>query len=656
MRSFRHTLHARALAGYAVLATAFSWPLPLRLGTHLVGVPAGDTGVYVWNLWVFSHELTTRHAHPLFTSTIFSLDTRADLSLHNYTIFADLLAVPLLPLFGVVGTFNVLYLLMLVVNGYAMFLLARHVSRGAVEAWLAGALFAFAPCLIARSTAHFSLVMAAPLPLFVLLLRRMDQRPGWATAAAAGTVLAWAALCDPYYGVYCLLLGAWHLTARSITVRFSRRGPHPRAWYTMRSLDVLTVLVGALVAWVAATGGTSIGVLGQTLHMRTLYTPVLMLAVLVLAGIAARVHTGIAVRQSPLRVPLLRLAPCAASCSILLMSPVLYALGTRVAQGRYVTPTVFWRTSTPGVDLLSFLAPNPNHPLFSGLSKAWLTREPGGFEENVASITFVALLAIVCAVRWGGFRLPRYWTALGLLCAAVTAGPFVRLGGVFTYVPTPWAIARYLPIIGGARAPARFMAVVMVAVAVLFALALKALGDRFPSRRRVILVVASCALLFELLPAPRALHSAEVPAIYRQIASDPRHIRVLELPFGVRSGIWSVGNFSAASQFYQTFHHKPLIGGYLSRVSQHRVAAMRRRPILDALIHLSEGRDVSPDLRRSLRAIGPSFVERARVGYVVVDRSRAAATLIDFAVDVLRLEKIGEAGERELYRPVPPVR
>ena len=44
------------------------------------------------------------------------------------------------------------------------------------------------------------------------------------------------------------------------------------------------------------------------------------------------------------------------------------------------------------------------------------------------------------------------------------------------------------------------------------------------------------------------------------------HREVLELPFGVRDGTSSHGNFTARSQFFQTYHHKPLIGGYLSRV------------------------------------------------------------------------------------------
>ena len=61
--------------GYVLAALAFSWPLPLHLGTHFTGDPGGDTGVYVWNQWVFHQELTTGH-NPLATEKILSLTSR----------------------------------------------------------------------------------------------------------------------------------------------------------------------------------------------------------------------------------------------------------------------------------------------------------------------------------------------------------------------------------------------------------------------------------------------------------------------------------------------------------------------------------------------------------------------------------------------------
>jgi len=62
--------HALALTAYAAAAVLFTWPLVLHLGTHVTGPPTGDTGVYLWNIWVFQHELLDHHQFRLFTSTI----------------------------------------------------------------------------------------------------------------------------------------------------------------------------------------------------------------------------------------------------------------------------------------------------------------------------------------------------------------------------------------------------------------------------------------------------------------------------------------------------------------------------------------------------------------------------------------------------------
>ncbi len=191
----------------------------------------------------------------------------------------------------------------------------------------------------------------------------------------------------------------------------------------------------------------------------------------------------------------------------------------------------------------------------------------------------------------------------------------------------------------------------MLAAAVILGLALKSLLDRYQFRRWPVLGAAAALLLLELCPAPRMLFDASIPAIYAAISADSRDVRVLELPFGVRDGLSSFGNFSSSSQFYQTHHQKRLIGGYLSRVSRDHLESTRRRPVLTALMALSEGRDVPAGDLDVAKRRGRTFVQAANLGYVVVDRQRAAPRLIDFAVEAMDLEKVGEAGDRELYRP-----
>jgi hypothetical protein len=117
----------------------------------------------------------------------------------------------------------------------------------------------------------------------------------------------------------------------------------------------------------------------------------------------------------------------------------------------------------------------------------------------------------------------------------------------------------------------------------------------------------------------------------------------------------SVGNFTARSQFFQTMHGKKLIGGYLSRVSKRRVSDARRDPMMDALAWLAEGRELDASRWAALVEQGPAFIERAGIGYVVIDLARSSELNREFARQAFRLRLLETDGPFELYRPeVPP--
>jgi hypothetical protein len=650
MGSPRHRReHGFALLGYVVAAIVFTWPLAMHIGTQLTGPPTGDTGVYVWNQWVFQNEVLENRSLPYFTNKIFSLSGPANLSLHNYTAFQDIVAMPLIRWLGVVATFNVVYLLMTVLTGYAVFLLARHVTGSTAESWLAGLLFAWSPVLVTRGMGHFSLVAAAPLAIFLLLLLRAAARPRLRDALALGATVWWAASSDAYYAVYCVMIAALFLLARMMTIQ--RRPAQGRVRVVWWTVDVVMCGVAGLVLFIVLSGGWQFTFLGRSASMHSLYTPMLVLTLLACARIAWMYRPRVVPFDRAACMRVLRLGTAAVIVATVMLSPVLYAVGVRLADNRWDRERIFWRSSPRGVDLISYVLPNPNHPFAPEALRAWLTTaRPDAYLENVASLTFVALITI--GVAWyRGWRIPRLWAGFAVAFGLLALGPFIHVAGINTEIPGPWAFLRYVPVIGLARTPARFSVVLMLAVAVLFAGALAWLGSRRPERRRMLLATIGAVLVFELLPAPRPLYSAAIPRIYHEMTSAPADARVLELPIGVRDGTLSVGDFTARSQFFQTAHGRPLIGGYLSRISKRRVADVRRNPMVDALIWLSEGRLLDESRRRTLTESGPDFIHRSRVGFVVIDRSRTPDALQDFAVRALNLQFVDRDGVLELYRP-----
>src|SRR4030095_101330 len=140
--------------GYVLAALAFSWPLPIHLATHLTGDPGGDTGVYVWNQWVFHEELVTGH-NPLATEKILALTSRVDLTQHNYTAFLNMLALPLISRLGVIASFNVVFLAVCVLNAVMMYGLARRVTAAnRWEAWLARLGFGLVAAVLRTTSGH----------------------------------------------------------------------------------------------------------------------------------------------------------------------------------------------------------------------------------------------------------------------------------------------------------------------------------------------------------------------------------------------------------------------------------------------------------------------------------------------------------------------
>ena len=634
--------------GYVCAAVLFTWPLALHLGTAFTGDPGGDTGVYVWNQWVFQHEAVVAHRNPLSTEQILSLTQRVDLSQHNYTAFLNILALPLIGWLGVVATFNVVFLTVTVLTAVATYALARRVTAATrFEAWLAGLAFAWSPVLVARSTAHFSLVAAAPLAAFLLCLINADRSKRPRDAALAGLCIAWAAFCDVYYAVYCLLIACAYLASRLLRVHFQREAPPaPIRW----TLDLMLLSLVGLIVGLLLGRSSRLEFLGVSVSVRGLYTPVLLLTIVALARIFVEVRPHIQLPSSRFALaPLTTMSIAMLSCAGPL-SPVLYGLGEQIVDGRYVSSPTLWRSSPHGVDLLRFFEFNPNHLIQRSIDDRQVNA-PVDLGEYTAALGLTSLLVIAVAVWRAGYRPRVGWTALTAAFAALALGPFVVIGGLNTYIPGPWALLRYAPIIGAARMPSRFAVVAALGVAILLAGALAALGRRYPARRRAIAVAVGCVLAFELAPVPRTLYSARIPSVYEIIAADPRPVRVLQLPFGVRDGLSSHGNFSARYQYYQTLHHKRLIGGYLSRISKKRVGELRAQPTLDALLIMSEGATLAPDHAQRIRERSPGFIARANVGYVVIQEDHTPPHLTEFVKDAWQLVEVARDGGTVLYVP-----
>jgi hypothetical protein len=185
----------RALALYAVLTVALTWPFAANLRV----MDAGDSAFFAWEIGWTVHALKTDpsqlpHAnifHPL----------RYTLGMDEPVLGTTLLVLPLAALTDdAVLLYNVVRLLTFLLSALTAYWLAKELGVGEWIALLAGALFAFSP-IRTDQVAHLSTLGTQWWPLVLLFTIRFARagRTKDALLAAAAFVLAFLA-CG-YHGV-----------------------------------------------------------------------------------------------------------------------------------------------------------------------------------------------------------------------------------------------------------------------------------------------------------------------------------------------------------------------------------------------------------------------------------------------------------------------
>jgi hypothetical protein len=218
-----------------------------------------------------------------------------------------------------------------------------------------------------------------------------------------------------------------------------------------------------------------------------------------------------------------------------------------------------------GADLLSWFLPSGEHPLWGryteGIYGQFTTTN---LMETTLFFGFVApLLAIVSAtMRWPGRRQAAFWQILALLTWILAFGPVLHIQGQSVVGWMPYRLFMALPGAYAFRIPSRMGITTVVAATVLAMMVLQRWMKKRPGLPwRAILAVWSVVLLFNLVfQFPYPTSSVAVPPAYEQIAQTPGEFAILELP----AGELFFGQMSRY-MYYQTYHHKRLVSGYLGR-------------------------------------------------------------------------------------------
>ena len=228
------------LLAAAALSVAMTWPLARDL-SH-----AGrtDTSDGQWSIWVVNwvaHAIADPKAR-LYDTNIF-YPHKGTLAFSEANIGAGLLGVPAHLASGgnPYTTHNAVTLIGFALGAAFAYVLVRHLTGHRGAAALAGAAFGFCPFTFARF-AHIQLLLTFGIPLALLAMHRLIDRPGPWRAVALGAALVGAALLSGYYGIFAALSVSLGMLYYAVARRLWR------SWrYWLWTLAAALVAVGGVL-------------------------------------------------------------------------------------------------------------------------------------------------------------------------------------------------------------------------------------------------------------------------------------------------------------------------------------------------------------------------------------------------------------------------
>lgn len=484
---------------YLLVAIVVTWPLASDLSGQLAGFAYGDSTEMARHIWWYNHALRT--GQPIFWQPALGYpDGMAGVLLwaHPQQFFPAWMLAFVMP---VVAAANISILLYMALNGWAMFVLARHLLHGrAGPALLAGLVFMAAPTFQGHlGGGHAGLMVMWPVPLVVLALLRLEQ----ADTQHMQTQRAVS------------LRNRWFWLA----VLFFVLSPGGHILQLIYVLLPVTAVFMLRQLWRRDWRG-----LLRTLIVSALGSVILLIFVLPIAGetfdTPAYTAEGGFVRYSAD-----------------LLSVVTPSFFNPLYEGLSYPRQVLGVNLEEGSSYLGIVA---GLLALVGIIAAW--RRGAGWWLALA---FVALVL-----------------SLGPLLKVFDSPVRVSPDGYESYITLPWAILQNLPFFNLARTPGRFNFTLALAVAVLAGYGAMWLWDRLSHRRTlrgaVMLALAVAVLVDSRWYWPFPTTAAEIPAAIHALSQRDDLRAALDLP-------WNNTVAAKRGLYLQTAHQLPLVAGHVTR-------------------------------------------------------------------------------------------
>lgn len=477
-------------------------------------LPIDGSDIYenTWNYWNWTHALFERFGNPYFTDYIY-YPTGIPLYLHANQPLVAAQAILLQAIFGQILGINLVILVALTLATWWSYRLFFYICGQRLGAWVGALVFVWCnPWLWDFfKSGQVNLISVQWVPLYVLcLLKAFDTTEGrrqWLFGLGAAGCLLASSLTDFYYTLHLIILTVL-TTAFYLVVR-------ARGWRARGIIVVKAAGIGGI--WLVVISPLLVNMLGQA-NNRLWYVP----------------------SQS--------------------------------------------QTVLRSVDLFSFFVPNGHNPLYGALVSSGLptnlytSYNPSGVDGSFNPGYLPLLLALAAVVVGLRLKTARFglWLVLALSFAILALGPQLHLNGTLLDQPKlPYWFLYQLPGLNVSRDPSNFSIPYILAIAALASLGTRQFYEwvnrRWPQPLRLgrarlrpatLLGIVVIGLIgAEFSPLEIKMGIDPVPAFYRDtLAADKEDYAILEVPSYMQEG-----GLEHVRMYYQTFHHKKLLGGQLAR-------------------------------------------------------------------------------------------
>jgi len=643
-----------ALGYFVGLAAVFLWKL---IPVWNSAIPGGleDTRLFLWNAWWFHYAVTALHTNPFHTMMLFH-PFGASLISHDFPLWMSLVTfIGQRQGLSMIAASNVWFALSWMLAGFCTYGLAREVTGRPAAAIVAGTYVMTHSYLLARAMQNWGQFNLYGIPLFLWALLRARRRENAASFALAGVALAWTAACHFYFLIYSVLL--WLAVAVQDLFPYTFR-------FGKKASSAPWLLGVSVIAGLAALGITLhpeiYHIAGQTLRMQS---PQNVLFVMWMSLIIwGTTHIRVELMDPPpvtagddVKNNLLNHVILVASASALL-SPLFWETFKLIMAGGYPKQSILWKTHNAGANLFALFMPNPLHAIWGPAVSAWYTVRGMQPQDQAASIGWVCLAVVIGSGVWKESSSARRWLWLAIAATILSMGTHLHLAQYNLWCPLPFFFLRLLPILGNVRIPERWMAVGAVAWSVVLAKAVVKMESQIENRKSKIakpFILVTALILLENWPGVPYAAVPPVSPVYEHLRQLPEGA-VLTVPIYIGDSSIGTGNaingqfvFPWDHLWAQIAHQKPILGGYIGRISRKLIEDYKADPFIHHLLDLEEGKIQSQDPEP---AYGSYSVKNLNFSYLLLYPASTTPDVVTYVKGSLPLELVDQDASIQLYK------